>query len=301
MTRARGRDPADALAGLLFLAIPVLASPWFWDQFTTVKWYALEALAALWLLAERFWGGGWRWPAWVGGGQVPLLLLAVLAVINLARGGWGWSLTPLVERATVLALAFCAFRYARRRRSPLRWPALGTGIAALVTNALGDRPDPGRAAAAGAHRGRRPLRALRQREHGRAVPGLGVRAAAAGAAAARPGALALGSAAGLDGSLPLLPLLPLGSDRRRRRPRVAAVDAPGLALVPGESGRGAGLLVVVLLGSGAAGQYRATPGGTRGWAPSSGSTCGGPRWRWPPTIRSAWGRPTSPTPSRPIT
>ena len=137
MTRARGRDPADALAGLLFLAIPVLASPWFWDQFTTVKWYALEALAALWLLAERFWGGGWRWPAWVGRARVPLLLLAVLAVINLARGGWGWSLTPLVERATVLALAFCAFRYARRRRSPLRWPALGTGIAALVTNALG--------------------------------------------------------------------------------------------------------------------------------------------------------------------
>jgi hypothetical protein len=137
VTRASRRDPADALAGFTFLAIPLLASPWFWDQFTTVKWYALEALAAIWLLAERFWGGPWRWPAGVVRARVPLALLALLAVVNLARGGWGWSLTPLVERASVLALVFCAFRYARRRRGPLLWPALGTGAAALVTNALG--------------------------------------------------------------------------------------------------------------------------------------------------------------------
>jgi hypothetical protein len=136
MARGRlGRDRADGLVGLLFLGIPLLASPWSWDQFTTVKWYALEALAALWLALECFRRGSW--PAWIARARAPLLVLGVLGAVNLGRGGWGWALTPLGERVSVLALAWCAFRYARRRRHPLRWPARATMVAALFTNALG--------------------------------------------------------------------------------------------------------------------------------------------------------------------
>ena len=99
-TRRAARDPADLLAGVLFLSIPLVASPRFWDQFMTVKWYALQALTALWLVVECF--QRQAWPAWLGRVRVLLLVLASLAGLNLGRQGWAWGLTPLLDRTVDL-------------------------------------------------------------------------------------------------------------------------------------------------------------------------------------------------------
>lgn len=50
--RPRGHLLADLLAGVLFLAVQLVASPRFSDQFTTVKWHLLEAVAAIWFVIE---------------------------------------------------------------------------------------------------------------------------------------------------------------------------------------------------------------------------------------------------------
>src|SRR4029450_10920478 len=99
--RPPGRDPGDVLVGLLFGALPLLASAPAWDQFTTVKWYALEGLAALWLVVEALRGGPWRWPAFVASRAVRAALAALLAlaVFGLGRGGGGVARTPAAGAA----------------------------------------------------------------------------------------------------------------------------------------------------------------------------------------------------------
>src|SRR5467141_259697 len=47
-----GQALAGGVVFCLFLGVPLAASPLFWDQFTSVKWYVLDTLAPLWLLTE---------------------------------------------------------------------------------------------------------------------------------------------------------------------------------------------------------------------------------------------------------
>src|SRR5688572_30767201 len=93
---------ADAVAFIAFLAVPLLALPAFWDQFVTVKWYALEALAAGWLVAE-VWAGGGRCPRFLRENVLLAAAAAVLALASVFRSGTGPALAPLVERLAVLA------------------------------------------------------------------------------------------------------------------------------------------------------------------------------------------------------
>jgi hypothetical protein len=131
-----GPHPADLIVFAAFLAVPLVATPHLWDQFTTAKWYTLLGLAGLWTAVEAWSGPAWRWPGFLQRFRVLALALAALPLLGALRSGWGWALTPLVERAGVAALALCAFRYACRSPRPLRWPARGAAAAAIATNAL---------------------------------------------------------------------------------------------------------------------------------------------------------------------
>ncbi|HET8644115.1 MAG TPA: hypothetical protein VFO85_01425, partial [Vicinamibacteria bacterium] len=76
---------ADVLAFTTFLAVPLAAAPAFWDQFVSVKWYVLEVLAAAWLAAEAWAGGGQ--PAFVRRHWMLVLTAAVLALASTLRMG----------------------------------------------------------------------------------------------------------------------------------------------------------------------------------------------------------------------
>jgi O-antigen ligase len=117
-----GRLSPVLLSGALFL-VPLLAVPGFVEPYTSVKWYLLAAVAAAWVLVERFACGGRGlpavvtrvWPAWAA--------LAVSVVAGSLRDGLGWAIQPLTARASFVALAlasFWCFRRTRLRLDPLR-------------------------------------------------------------------------------------------------------------------------------------------------------------------------------------
>src|SRR5262245_61463118 len=77
---------ADGVAFTAFLAVPLLVSPAFWDQYVSVKWYALEALAACWLLAET-WAGSGGWPRFARENRVLVLPALALGLFSVLRAG----------------------------------------------------------------------------------------------------------------------------------------------------------------------------------------------------------------------
>lgn len=133
---APARRVADAVVFSAFLALPLLVSPALWDQYVSVKWYALEALAACWLLAEA-WAGGGGWPRFPRENAFLCALLLALGFVSVMRSGLGPAATPLVERTAVLALALCAFCWVRRRRGSLEPARAGTALALLGVTAIG--------------------------------------------------------------------------------------------------------------------------------------------------------------------
>jgi hypothetical protein len=147
---------ADLLVFVLFLAVPLAASRALWDQFTTVKWYVLEVLAAAWLVAETG-AGGAGWPSFLRRHRAWVLLLALLSVASALRMGIGAAVGPLVERGTFVALTLCAFWSQRREGAAVRAARAGTALALAVVTALGwwqaVGPDPLAALNAGDHRG----------------------------------------------------------------------------------------------------------------------------------------------------
>lgn len=127
---------ADAVAFVAFLVVPLLASEAFWDEFVTSKWYALEALAACWLLAE----------AWAGSGGAPRFLrdnawlavpAAALALQSVLRSGAAAALAPFAERSAVLALALCAYWWLRRGGGSLEAARSATALALAIVTAIG--------------------------------------------------------------------------------------------------------------------------------------------------------------------
>jgi O-antigen ligase/polysaccharide polymerase Wzy-like membrane protein len=126
-----GRRLADAVIFLLFLAVPMAASSRFWDQFTTVKWYVLSALAVAWLAVEVFLCGSRGWPGFVRRHRVACVLLLVLLLVSSLRAGFGWAAQPLLERSTFCVLVLCAFWYFSR--SAQRTGPLEVGVMTAVT------------------------------------------------------------------------------------------------------------------------------------------------------------------------
>jgi O-antigen ligase len=119
------------------LAVPLVAlavSPAFVDPYTSVKWYALEATAAVWLLGERLVCGGrglgsfvrWTWIGW--------LALAGWIAISASKRGAAWAVAPLVARASFGAIAVAS--YWSFRRTGLRLGALRGSVGATASIVL---------------------------------------------------------------------------------------------------------------------------------------------------------------------
>lgn len=138
--RSGGPRRCGCSHALLLVAIPLVtlaASPRFLDQFTSVKWYVLEAVAAAWLLAERLLCASRGLPAFVRRTWAGWIGLGALVVLGSLRQGLGWATAPLVARASFVALALASCWYFRRtglRLGPLRG---SVAVAAVVVIALG--------------------------------------------------------------------------------------------------------------------------------------------------------------------
>lgn len=147
---------ADAIAFTAFLVIPLAVCPALWDQFVTVKWYALEALAALWLLAEAA-AGSSGMPRFLRENVLLAALAGALALASIFRAGAPAAVAPLVERGSAAALVLCAYWSARRGNGMLRAARLATAVALAVVTAVGCVQllgrDPLAALTAGDHRG----------------------------------------------------------------------------------------------------------------------------------------------------
>ncbi len=127
---------AHAFVVVAFLTVALAASPRFADPFTSVKWYALEALGLLWLLAE--WRREPAWPPLSRRGNVALSALVVLVVAGSLRHGLAWAMEPLLARAGFALVALAAFSYFRRtglELGPLR-AAVAVACAVVVTLGL---------------------------------------------------------------------------------------------------------------------------------------------------------------------
>ncbi len=140
MTGARSRPGcADFVVLALFLAVPLAASPRFPDQFTTVKWLVLEALAVAWFLTEVWRCGGRGWPAFVRERWPAGLLLVALPLLGGWRSGLAWAAPALLDRLSFVLLALAAYWYFRRNGGRTGFVVLGAGVAAgcVVLWALG--------------------------------------------------------------------------------------------------------------------------------------------------------------------
>jgi O-Antigen ligase len=132
----------------LFAAIPLVASTAFWDQFASVKWYALQSLAVAWFLTELLLCGSHGWPWALRRAWLPSLALFALPLPGAMRLGLDWAAPPLAERLTVAGLALSAFWYFRRNGRDLGWVRSGLLVGTAVTclwglaQALGVQPWP---------------------------------------------------------------------------------------------------------------------------------------------------------------
>jgi hypothetical protein len=132
-----GAALADLLVFSLFLAVPLAASTAFSDQFASVKWYLLEALAVAWFLVELLLCGSHGWPRAVWRAFLPCLALFALPLPGALRLGLDWAAPPLAERLTVAGLALSAFWYFRRNGRDLGAVRTGLLVATALTCLLG--------------------------------------------------------------------------------------------------------------------------------------------------------------------
>lgn len=128
---------SDSLIFLLFLAVPLAASPLSWDQFTTVKWYVLEVLAALWFPVELILVGKNAWPTFLKRKTLVCALLAAMVLAGNLRGGFALLMQPLLERLTFVMLALCFFWYFARTAGRTTLLVAGTALATVGVNAVG--------------------------------------------------------------------------------------------------------------------------------------------------------------------
>ena len=137
MTSDRRAVVADAILAAAMIAVPLVSSSAFVDQYTTVKWYTLHVIAAAWLCAEVWASGSAGWPSFVRRHGIAVLALAVLAAWSALRAGPAPAVAPLVDRAACAILVLCAaWAFGRGARS-LRAMVAGLALSATVTIALG--------------------------------------------------------------------------------------------------------------------------------------------------------------------
>jgi O-Antigen ligase len=130
-------DVVEALVLAMFLVVPVCASSLFWDQFTTVKWYALHALAILLLLAQLRRYPSRPLPDLLKKLWLPMSALAALAVYNCVRSGLAVAMQPLLERFTFVTVALCLFGYLQRNQGDTDRIGIAVGAATVLVDAYG--------------------------------------------------------------------------------------------------------------------------------------------------------------------
>jgi hypothetical protein len=135
--RQSGEALVDGLVFLAFVLVPLAASPWFVDQFTSVKWYVLEVVSVAWFLAERLACGSVGWPAFVRRTGLVWLAFGAFVLWGSLGRGFGWALEPLLARACFLLLALSSFWTFRRTGLRLTALRVGMGTAAAIVTALG--------------------------------------------------------------------------------------------------------------------------------------------------------------------
>jgi O-antigen ligase len=145
MTPARGGRIADAILAAAMVAVPLASSSAFSDPYTTVKWYLVHVLAAVWLLVEVWVCRSAGWPAFVRRRPLVVGALAALAVWSALRGGPGRALGPLADRGACAALALCAAWHFARNRGRTLAMAAALALSAAATIAIGFAQAGGRA------------------------------------------------------------------------------------------------------------------------------------------------------------
>ena len=127
--------PAHAFVVLAFLAVPLVASSRFTDQFTSVKWYALEALGLAWFVAE--WLRRPTWPSFSRRAALGLSALVVLVVAGSLRQGPAWAMEPLLARSGFALVALASFAYFRRTGLAIGPLRAAVAVACAAVTALG--------------------------------------------------------------------------------------------------------------------------------------------------------------------
>ena len=137
MTDGRRAALADVFLAVAAVAVPLASSSATVDQYTTVKWYVLHALAALWLIEEVWIQKTARWPAFVREHRVAVVGLVVLAVWSAFRAGAAPAMAPLADRAACAILVLCAAWTFERGPAAVRALVAGLAISVTATIALG--------------------------------------------------------------------------------------------------------------------------------------------------------------------
>jgi O-antigen ligase len=137
MTWGRRAAIADGLIAVAAVAVPLVSSSAFVDQYTTVKWYVLHATAAVWLMVEVWIQGSARWPAFVREQRVAFASLAALAVWSTFRAGAAQAVSPLADRTACAVLVLCAAWAFQRRPAAVRALVAGLALSVAATIALG--------------------------------------------------------------------------------------------------------------------------------------------------------------------
>lgn len=128
---------SEALLFAALLLVPLAASPRFSDQFTSVKWHLLAALAACWLLVERFACSSRGLPRVVVRTWPACASLGLLVIVGSLRRGPGWAMEPLLARATFATVALAAFWRFRRTGLGLASVRAAVLFAAAIVVSLG--------------------------------------------------------------------------------------------------------------------------------------------------------------------
>ncbi len=134
---ARRLGCSGAPLGFALLLVALAASPGFTDPFTSLKWYALEAVAAGWLLSERLLCRGRGLPSFVRRTWIGWVVLAVWVALGALRHGPAWAVAPLVARASFVALTVASYWFFRRTALGLGGLRGSVAAAAAVVVTLG--------------------------------------------------------------------------------------------------------------------------------------------------------------------
>jgi len=134
---ARRLECSGAPLGFAVLLVALAASPGFIDPFTSLKWYALEAVAAGWLLSERLLCRGRGLPSFVRRTWIGWAVLAAWVALGALRHGPAWAVAPLVARASFVALTVASYWLSRRTALGLGALRGSVAAAAAVVVTLG--------------------------------------------------------------------------------------------------------------------------------------------------------------------